>query len=39
MQIQNEPEDYDKAKVVVTEQLPKKGIKVYEETKIIVKIQ
>ena len=38
MQIQNEPEEYDKTKVVVKEQLPKEQIVVYEGTKIIVTI-
>ncbi len=39
LQIENEPEEIDKTKVVVKEQLPKQGISVYEGTKIIVKIQ
>ncbi len=38
MQIQNEPEEYDKTKVVVKEQLPKEQIVVYEGTKIILTI-
>ncbi len=38
LQIQNEPEDIDKTKVVVKEQLPKQGIRVYEQTKIIIEI-
>ena len=39
LQIENEPEEMDKTKVVVKEQLPKQGISVYEGTKIILKIQ
>ena len=39
LQIENEKEDIDKTKVVVKEQLPKQGIRVYEGTKIICKIQ
>lgn len=37
-QIENEPEDLDKATTVVKEQLPKKGITIYEGTKILLKI-
>lgn len=35
LQIRNEPEEYDKKTQVIKEQLPKKGIQVYEGTKII----
>ena len=38
LQIQNEPEEINKKEVIIQEQLPKQGIKVYEGTKIIVKI-
>ncbi len=38
MQIQNEPEEYNKEETIIKEQIPKKGINVYEGTKIIVKI-
>ena len=38
MQIENSPEELDKKTTVVQEQIPKQGIKVYEGTKIIVKI-
>lgn len=37
LQIQDEPEDLDKSTAVITEQLPKQGINVYEETKILVR--
>lgn len=37
IQIENEPENYDKKTTIVKEQLPKKEIRVYEGTKIIVK--
>jgi len=39
IQIENQKEEVDKEEVTVKEQLPKKGIKVYEGTKIIIKIQ
>lgn len=39
LQIQNESEDLDKNSSIIKEQLPKKGISVYEGTKIIVTIQ
>ena len=39
LQIENEPEDLDKNATIIKEQLPKKGISVYQETKIILKIQ
>ncbi len=39
LQIENEPEGLDKNATVVKEQLPKKGISVYQGTKIILKIQ
>ena len=35
LQIKNEPEEYDKKTQVIREQIPKKGIQVYEGTKII----
>ena len=38
LQIENEPENLDKQTTVVKEQIPKKGISVYEGTKIIVRI-
>lgn len=38
IQIQNEPEEYNKEEAIVKEQIPKKGINVYEGTKVIVKI-
>lgn len=38
IQIQNEPEEYNKEETIVKEQIPKKGINVYEGTKVIVKI-
>ena len=38
LKIQNEPETYDKEQTVIKIQLPKKGIRVYEGTKIIVEI-
>lgn len=38
LQIQNEPEEYDAKQTIIKEQLPKQGISVYEQTKIIVKI-
>lgn len=38
LQIENEPENIDKTKVVVKEQLPKQGISVYEGTKIMISI-
>ena len=37
-QIENEPEELDKTKVIVQEQLPKKEISVYEGTKVILRI-
>lgn len=37
-QIENEPEDLDKTTTIVKEQLPKKGITIYEGTKILLKI-
>jgi len=39
IQIENQKEEVDKEEVTVKEQLPKKGIKVYEGTKIIIKIK
>lgn len=38
LQIQNEPENLDKTKTIIKNQLPKHGISVYEQTKIIVNI-
>ena len=38
IQIENEPENLDKENTIVKEQVPKKGIKVYEGTKVIIKI-
>lgn len=38
IQIENEPENLDKENTIVREQVPKKGIKVYEDTKVIIKI-
>ena len=38
IQIENEPENLDKENTIVKEQAPKKGIKVYESTKVIIKI-
>lgn len=38
IQIENEPENLDKENTIVREQVPKKGIKVYEGTKVIIKI-
>ncbi|MBR1802442.1 MAG: PASTA domain-containing protein [Clostridia bacterium] len=38
MQIENSPENLDKKTTIIQEQIPKQGIKVYEGTKIIVKI-
>lgn len=38
LQIENEPENLDKENTVIKEQLPKKGIKVYEGAKVIIKI-
>jgi len=38
IQVENEPEEYNKTNTIVKEQLPKKEIHVYEGTKIIVKI-
>ncbi|MCI9177875.1 MAG: PASTA domain-containing protein [Clostridia bacterium] len=38
LKIQNEPEIYDKEQTMIKTQLPKKGISVYEGTKIIVEI-
>lgn len=37
-QIENEPEDLDKTTTVVKEQLPKRGINIYEGTKILIKL-
>lgn len=37
-QIENETEDLDKTTTIVKEQLPKKGITIYEGTKILLKI-
>ena len=37
-QIENEPEGLDKTAAIVKEQLPKKGITIYEGTKILIKI-
>lgn len=39
LQIQNEPEELDENSTIIKEQLPKKGISVYEGAKIIVTIQ
>lgn len=39
LQIENKPEQFDKKTAIIMEQMPKRGIKVYEKTKIIVKIQ
>ena len=38
LQIQEEPENLDKDIAIITEQLPKQGISVYEGSKIIIKI-
>ncbi len=38
LQIKNEPEDYNKKETIIKEQLPKKGIKIYEGTKVIATI-
>ena len=38
LQIKNEPEEYNKKETIVKEQLPKKGITIYEGTKVIVTI-
>ena len=38
MQIENKPEEIDKKTTIVKEQVPKQGIKIYEGTKVIVKI-
>ena len=38
IQIENEPESLDKENTIVKEQVPKKGIKIYEDTKVIIKI-
>ncbi len=38
IQIQEEPENLDKTKAIITKQLPKQGINVYEGTKILVSI-
>ena len=38
IQIENELENLDKENTIVREQVPKKGIKVYEGTKVIIKI-
>lgn len=38
MQIENKSEEFDKKTTIIQEQIPKQGIKVYEGTKIIVKI-
>ena len=38
IQIENEPENLDKENTIIKEQVPKKGIKVYEGTKVIIKI-
>ncbi|MCI9038958.1 MAG: PASTA domain-containing protein [Clostridia bacterium] len=37
-QIENEPEGLDKTTTIIKEQLPKKGISIYEGTKILLKI-
>lgn len=37
-QIENETENLDKESIIVNEQVPKKQIKVYEGTKVIIKI-
>lgn len=37
-QIENEPEGLDKTTAIVKEQLPKKGITIYEGTKILIKL-
>lgn len=36
--IENEPENLDKENTIVKEQIPKQGISVYENTKILIKI-
>ena len=38
IQIENEPENLDKENTIIKEQVPKKGIKIYEGTKVIIKI-
>lgn len=38
LQIENSPEDSDTENTIIKEQVPKKGITVYESTKIIIKI-
>ncbi len=38
LQIENEPEDLDKAEALVKEQVPKQGISVYEGAKILLKL-
>ncbi len=38
IQIKNEPEEYNKKETIVKEQLPKRGISIYEGTKVIVTI-
>ena len=38
IQIENSPEDLDTENTIIKEQVPKKGITVYESTKIIIKI-
>lgn len=38
LQIENSPEDLDTENTIIKEQVPKKGITVYESTKIIIKI-
>jgi len=39
MQIENEPENLDKENTIITTQVPKQGISVYEGTKILIKIK
>ena len=38
LQIKDEPEEYNKKETIVKEQLPKRGINMYEGTKVIVTI-
>ena len=38
LQIKDEPEEYNKKETIVKEQLPKRGISIYEGTKVIVTI-
>lgn len=38
LQIENEPENLDKTTTIIKEQLPKRGINVYEGAKILIKL-